>query len=106
MFRVHGISAWLKVSTHSRLKAVDGNVNLYRCFGGVSTHSHPKAAEHDLAAGVDYREVSTHSRPRAADYLPLWYRTWCQFQHTAARGRLTRFADVIAIQHMFQHTAA
>ena len=57
----------------------------------VSTHSRPRAADRSWVITQDALDVSTHSRPRAADCpkgakLASLY----PFQHTAARGRLTR----------------
>ena len=72
----------------------------------VSTHSRPKAAGLISLIIVYPVRVSTHSRPKAAGTAYQRQQTQVQFQHTAARRRLVRFAIMLASVSMFQHTAA
>ena len=54
------------VSTHSRPKAADEELQKRQILILVSTHSRPKAAERKKAAPFLTDKVSTHSRPKAA----------------------------------------
>ena len=94
----------------------------------VSTHSRPKAAAHSKTNLYPIFEVSTHSRPKAAEYIGAYTNKFAQFQHTAARRRLSigklsnrrtfrvsthsrpkaavKSSCPILMPSMFQHTAA
>ena len=95
----------LKVSTHSRPKAADGNglgITATACFN-------TQPPEGGCGAGLVvflFSVVSTHSRPKAA--VGGLARFWLSrpFQHTAARRRLVREAGQPVSGSPFQHTAA
>ena len=59
----------------------------------VSTHSRPKAAGGGFVRQRQMGVVSTHSRPKAAGFIQAQdYGEYEEFQHTAARRRLERYA--------------
>ena len=66
----------------------------------------PEGGWHGFRRAATRYFVSTHSRPKAAesrDFAECWI---AQFQHTAARRRLTQSINGIVANCAFQHTAA
>ena len=82
------IDGYLKVSTHSRPKAAGGKRKIFFFAYSVSTHSRPKAAGYFGGNVVQLPQVSTHSRPKAAGRPAYFLAVNHLFQHTAARRRL------------------